>query len=69
MSDTIRIHIDTVGDLLDRLAEIAKDPQLSRVLDSTVDGSGGEVFTQLRITTRTLSDKSKVLDFELEEES
>lgn len=55
---------DTVGDLLDRLAEIAKDPELWDLMGATIEGAGSD-FNGFRIVERTLSDKSKVLDFEL----
>jgi hypothetical protein len=70
MKDKVEIVIkcNTVGDLLDELAKIAKDPNLWDVLDATIDGSSGDVFTGFRIVRRTLSDKSKALDFELFED-
>ena len=54
---------DTVGELLDHLAEIAKDNQMASVLDSSIE-SYGEVFDGFKITKTTLSDKSTVLNFE-----
>lgn len=62
------VKCNTVGDLLDELAKIAKDPNTSDLMDASIDGSGGETFTGFKITRRTLSDKSTVLDFELFEE-
>lgn len=62
------VTCNTVGDLLDELARIAKDPNASDLLDSTIDGPGGETFVGFKIIRRTLSDKSKVLDFELFED-
>lgn len=61
-----KIQIDTVGDLLDALAKIAKDPLLSGLMDSAVE-SDSLIFTHFRIIEQTLSDKSKVLNFELTE--
>lgn len=58
------VEISTVGDLLDALAEVAKDPELSSALDASVE-SGADTFTKFKIVRRTLSDKSEVLDFEL----
>lgn len=65
------VKFNTVGDLLDELSAIAKDPELSSVLDSDVEGTSGElgIFTAFKITRRKLSDKSEVLDFELFEVS
>lgn len=54
---------DTVGDLLDKLAEIAKDKNLWDVMGSAIE-STSDVFTGFTITEATLSDKSKVLNFE-----
>lgn len=60
-----QFRCNTVGDLLDELAKIAKDHNTSDLLDATIDGPEGETFTGFRIVRRTLSDKSEVLDFEL----
>ncbi len=57
----------TVGDLLDALAEIARDPALQSVLDAQLEGEGSS-FDGFRVVENTLSDKSKVLDFELFED-
>lgn len=62
------IKCNTVGDLLDELANLAKDPEYQDVMDASIDGSGGEVFTRFKITKRKLSDKSEVIDFELIED-
>lgn len=62
------VKCNTVGDLLDELARIAKDPDTSDLLDATIDGPGGETFSGFKIVRRKLSDKSEVLDFELIEE-
>lgn len=58
----------TVGDLLDELARIARDPEVSGVLDAAIESRTGDTFTSFRIVTRTLSDGSQVLDFEFMEE-
>jgi hypothetical protein len=62
---TTKVKCDTVGDLLDELATLAKDPELSAIMDASIDGSGGETFVGFKIIRRTLSDKSQVIDFEL----
>ena len=64
----VTVKCNTVGDLLDALAGIAKDHATSDLLDASIDGPGGEVFTGFKIVRRTLSDKSEVLDFELFED-
>ncbi len=61
----VTIKFDTLGDLLDELAKIAKDKSLWDVLSAAVDSESGDTFTQFTIVQRTLSDKSKVMDFEL----
>ena len=58
-------QVNTVGDLLDVLAEIAKNPTLSDVLDACIESDCGNTFDRFRITEETLSDKSKILNFEL----
>jgi len=63
----LKINVNTVGDLLDELAKIAKDPTLWDVLDSDIESSSGGTITAFKIVRRTLSDKSEVLDFELVE--
>jgi hypothetical protein len=62
------VQCDTVGDLLDALAQIAKDSHTSDLLDASIDGPNGEIFNRFKIVRRTLSDNSEVLDFELIEE-
>jgi len=59
------IKCATVGDLLDELDRIAKDPELSGLLDSSIDSSDLDTFVGFKIFRRKLSDKSEVLDFEL----
>lgn len=61
------IAASTVGDLLDELARIAKDPALSDVLDAAIESDSPAAFIGFRIIEETLSDKSKVLNFELVE--
>lgn len=63
-----RVKCNTVGDLLDELAKIAHDPEVSNLLDASIDGPGGEHFVGFRIIHRTFSDKSESLDFELFED-
>ena len=63
------IHVqkcNTVGELLDALTEIAKNPELAPVLDSSIE-SDGAVFDRFKITQHLLTDNSPVLDFELME--
>lgn len=60
----VRFNCDTVGELLDKLAEIAKDPALNAVMDAAIEGYS-DVFDGFKITRKILSDKSEVLDFEL----
>ncbi len=62
------VKCDTVGDLLDALAKIAKDTTTSDLMDASIEGAGGELFVGFRIIRRTLNDKSEVLDFELFED-
>lgn len=64
----IAVNCNTVGDLLDELSRIAKDPNTSDLMDASINGPNGEVFVGFKISRRTLSDKSEVLDFELIEE-
>ncbi len=59
------IQCNTVGDLLDHLAALAKDPNRSDLMDATIEGADGETYTGFRIIEHTLSDKSVALDFEL----
>lgn len=61
------IKCNTVGDLLDALAGIAKDAEYSRVLDASIE-SDCATFIGFRIYTLTLPDESKFLGFELLEE-
>lgn len=62
------VKCNTVGDLLDELSKIAKDPETSDLMDASIDGPSCETFTGFKIVRRTLSDKSEVLDFELFED-
>ncbi len=62
------VRCNTVGDLLDALAVLAKDSVYQDVMDASIDSHSGDCFTAFRITQRRLSDKSTVLDFELFEE-
>ncbi len=64
----IVFKFNTVGDLLDELATIAKDPLTQDALDATVDGPDGASFTGFRIESEKLSDKSVVMNFYLTEE-
>lgn len=57
---------NTVGDLLDELSRIAEDPDLWDVMGSSLETTD-KVLGGFRITQETLSDKSKVLNFELYE--
>ena len=70
MGRKIEAHVkcNTVGDLLDELARIAKDPNTSDLLDASIESANGDTFLGFRIVRRTLSDKSETLDFELETE-
>ncbi len=61
------IKCDTVGDLLNELSAIAKNPELSGVLDSNIE-SYDKVFFGFKIVRETLSDKSEVLNFEFFED-
>ena len=58
------VTCNTVGELLDALSEIAENPALSSVLDASLE-SQTDVFGSFQIIERRLSDKSKVLEFEL----
>lgn len=60
------IKCNTVGDLLDELSVIAKNPELWGVLDSSVE-SYDKVFFGFKITRQKLSDKSEILNFEFTE--
>ncbi len=62
-----RVSCDTVGDLLDALAEIAKDPEIWDVLSASLE-TCENIVTGFKITEDTLSDKSKVFNFEFIEE-
>jgi len=62
--ETAVVHCDTVGDLLDELAAIAKNPDLDTLMDSSIE-SNSDVFFGFKIITKTLSDGSRVLNFEL----
>lgn len=64
----VKVSFDTVGDLLDELAELATDPELQEVMSAQVEGPGGETFDTFTITRKSLSDGSEVWDFELTEE-
>jgi len=64
----LKCNCNTVGDLLDELAKIAKDQATSDLMDASIEGPGGETYTGFKIMRRTLSDKSQVLDFELFED-
>lgn len=65
---TYKVNCSTVGDLLDKLAELAKDSNTSDIMDASIDGAGGEVYTGFKVIRRKLSDGSEVIDFELFEE-
>lgn len=60
--------VNTVGDLLDALAILAKSESLSAVMDSAIYGPNGEEFTSFYLRTITLSDKSEVINFEFVED-
>jgi hypothetical protein len=61
------VECNTVGDLLDELAKLAKDPEYQAILDAPIE-SPIETFGGFKVLKRTLSDKSEVIDFELFEE-
>lgn len=44
-----KIACNTVGDLLDELARIAKDLDTSAVMDASIDGPDGESFTGFQL--------------------
>lgn len=62
------IKCNSVGDLLDELAKLAKDPEYQDILDASIDGPNGETFVGFKIIRRALSDRSEVIDFELFED-
>lgn len=68
------VKCNTVGDLLDRLTEVAQSfkgsgaENMSDLLDATIDGPDGEVYTGFKIIQHKLSDGSNALDFELFED-
>lgn len=62
-----RFGCNTVGDLLDRLTQISKDGDLSGALDSPITGPDAATFAGFRVIELTLTDGSKVLNFELYE--
>lgn len=63
-----KVKCNTVGDLLDELAQIAKDPDISNLLDASINGPNGETFIGFKIIAHTLSDGSEAFDFELYED-
>lgn len=55
----------TVGELLDELAKVARDPKTRDLMGASIDGPRGEIFWGFKIVRRILSDKSEILDFQL----
>lgn len=64
-----RCVFNTVNDLRNALNDIHRTADAtSFVLDSSVYGPAGEIFTGFNIVRRRLSDKSEVLDLEFFED-
>jgi hypothetical protein len=57
------IKVNTVGDLLDELARLAKLPEYHAVLDASIE-SPEDVFNAFKIIRKTYKDGSELIDFE-----